>query len=70
MEGAGRQTESNKEYVRYVTMALGSTEECKLWVRYCVDLRYLKQDSAQRFYRDYKEVARMLQGLKKQLSAN
>ena len=38
VEGAGRQTASSSEFARYLTMAIGSAEEARLWCRYAHDL--------------------------------
>ena len=38
VEGAGRQKASSMEFGRYLTMAIGSAEEAKLWCRYALDL--------------------------------
>ncbi len=40
VEGAGRQKASSVEFGRYLTMAIGSAEEAKLWCRYALDLGY------------------------------
>ena len=37
-EGAGRRSASRGEFIRYLTMAVGSAEEARLWCRYAVDL--------------------------------
>ena len=67
-EGNGRQVGSDPEMRRYVVMAVGSTEEAKLWCRYAVDLGYLDEAQASAWHSDYCEVARVLQGLRKHLS--
>ena len=46
VEGAGRQSGSDREFRRYVVMALGSAEECKLWCRYAQDLGYAEAEQA------------------------
>ena len=68
-EGAGRQLGSEAEFRRYVVMALGSAEECKLWCRYAIDLGYDEGDRAAGWLAEYGEIARMLQGLRKRLLA-
>jgi four helix bundle protein len=40
-EGAGRQQGSPREFARYLTMAIGSAEETRLWCHYCLDLGYV-----------------------------
>ncbi len=41
VEGAGRQPGSDAEFRRYVTMAMGSADEARLWCRYAADLGYV-----------------------------
>lgn len=67
-EGSGRQSGSEAEFRRYVVMALGSAEECKLWCRYAADLGCVDAATAASWQAAYGEIARMLQGLRKHLS--
>ncbi len=67
-EGAGRQTRSNVEYRRYVIMASGSAEECKLWCRYAADLGYTEAGQTADWQSEYSEIARMLAGLRNHLA--
>jgi four helix bundle protein len=67
-EGSGRQAGSELEFRRYVVMALGSAEECKLWCRYAADLGQAEAGAAQRWEAEYGEIARMLNGLRKHIS--
>ena len=67
-EGAGRQAGSEAEFRRYVVMALGSAEECKLWCRYALDLGCVESATAAAWEAEYGEIARMLVGLRKHLS--
>jgi four helix bundle protein len=69
-EGAGRQVDSDSEFRRYVVMALGSTEEVKLWSAYARDLGYIEARAAGAWISSYEEVARMLQGLRKRLTGS
>jgi four helix bundle protein len=69
-EGAGRRTESESEFRRYVVMALGSVEEAKLWCAYARDLGYAEISVALAWQGGLEEVARMLQGLLKRLTAS
>ena len=68
VEGAGRQSESNTEFRRYVRMALGSADEAKLWCCYAEDLGYAPPELAQSWRDEFTELARMLHGLLKHLS--
>ncbi len=62
-EGFAKQAHTKAEFRRFVTMALGSADEMRLWSRYCLDLGYI-DEAAWRHWRDeYKEIAMMLQGL-------
>ncbi len=66
-EGSGRQRGSEAEFRRYVIMALGSADECKLWCCYARDLGYAEGDAAA-WITEFSEISRMLQGLVKHLS--
>ncbi len=70
VEGAGRQSESNTKFRRYVRMAIGSADEAKLWCRYAEDLGYVTPDLAEAWRDSLTEIARMLHGLLKHLSDN
>ena len=69
-EGAGRQAGSDTEFRRYVTMALGSAEECKLWCDYAADLGSITPSQADNWRSAYGEIARMLGGLRRHLSSS
>ena len=64
VEGAGRQQSSPKEFARYLTMAIGSAEETRLWCRYCLDLGYVKTEQVEVWRGECGHIIRMLQGLK------
>jgi four helix bundle protein len=63
-EGAGRQQSSPREFVRYLTMAIGSAEETRLWCRYCFDLGYVQAERSEAWRDECGHIIRMLQGLK------
>ena len=63
-EGAGRQQGSSREFARYLTMAIGSAEETRLWCSYCVDLGYADGERVMRWRDECHQIIRMLQGLK------
>jgi four helix bundle protein len=42
-EGFAKQSYSAAEYRRYLLMALGSSDEVQLWLRYCIDLEYVAE---------------------------
>jgi four helix bundle protein len=61
-EGFGKRRSSN-EVKRFVGMALGSADEMRVWIRYCLDLGYIDKVRWQGWRDEYQEIARMLQGL-------
>ena len=63
-EGAGRQQASSREFARYLTMAIGSAQETRLWCSYCSDLGYVKGDRVTGWRDECHQIIRMLQGLK------
>ena len=66
-EGAGRQQGSSREFARYLTMAVGSAEEVRLWCRYCADLGYVEAGRAEGWGEECRQIIRMVQGLKSSL---
>ena len=62
-EGFGKQRRSNAEFKRYLLMAIGSADEMRVWLRYCLDLKYVDQETGVRWRDEYRQIARMLQGL-------
>jgi four helix bundle protein len=40
-EGFGKQSLSKTEFRRFVLMSIGSADEMRVWLRYCLDLGYL-----------------------------
>jgi four helix bundle protein len=61
-EGFAKQS-SAAEYRRYLTMAIGSSDETQLWLRYCVDLGYMETGVGCGWIADYVEISKMLRGL-------
>jgi len=62
-EGFGKQRQSRVEFHRFLMMAIGSADEMQVWALYCRDLSYIDKDVAERWQGEYREIARMLQGL-------
>src|ERR1700730_12662233 len=62
-EGFGKQRQSNAEFKRYLLMAIGSADEMQVWLKYCSDLEYVDQNACERWRDEYRQIARMLQGL-------
>ena len=69
-EGHGKQRRSKAEFKRYLLMAIGSADEMQVWLRYCSDLEYIDQTSCARWRDEYRQIARMLQGLYTTLSSS
>ena len=64
-EGYGKRNQSVAEFKRFVTMAIGSADEMRVWLRYCLDLGYIEEERWTEWRREYKEIAKMLQGLRR-----
>ena len=62
-EGFGKQRRSSAEFKRYLLMAIGSADEMQVWLRYCSDLRYIDQEICAMWRGEYRQIAKMLQGL-------
>ena len=69
-EGTGRQLGSEKEFGRYLMMALGSIDEAKLWCQYALDLGYAEPAQVEHWQAECVGIARMLHGLHKHLSSS
>ena len=66
-EGFGKQGLSKTEFRRFVLMSIGSADEIRVWLRYCLDLEYLDEQRWQHWREEYEQIAKMLQGLSKGL---
>ena len=62
-EGYGRQKRSKAEFKRFLVMAIGSSDEMRVWVRYAFDLGYVDQSTWQKWRDEYQTISRMLQVL-------
>ena len=60
-EGFAKQRRSSAEYRRYLLMAIGSADEMRVWIRYCLDLNYIDDVTSQRWRNEYVAIAKMLQ---------
>src|SRR5258708_31574986 len=67
-EGYGKRRRSRAEFNRYLLMAVGSADEMQVWLRYRSDLEYIDQKTCVQWRNEYREIARMLQGLYSTLS--
>ena len=60
-EGFAKQRRSSAEYRRYLLMAIGSADEMRVWIRYCLDLHYIDDATSSRWREEYIVIAKMLQ---------
>ena len=67
-EGFGKQGQSKVEFKRFVVMSIGSADEMRVWLRYCVDLNYLDAERWDVWRAEYEAIAKMLQGLSRSLT--
>ncbi len=66
-EGFARQGRSPADFRRYVMMAIGSSDEMRVWLRYCLDLGFIDEATWRNWRDEYQEISKMLQGLSKSL---
>ena len=62
-EGYGKQSISKAEFKRFISMAIGSADEMRVWLKYCQDLGYMEGIQSQTLRVAYREIAKMLSGL-------
>ena len=67
-EGFAR--ESNKEFIRFLIIARGSTAEVQSDLFIALDLRYINQDEFQKNYCKAENLGKQINGLIKYLKAN
>ncbi len=62
-EGYGRQKRSKAEFKRFLQMAIGSSDEMRVWARYALDLGYIDEAVWRRWRDEYQVITRMLHRL-------
>ena len=62
-EGFGKQANSKFEFGRFLRIAMGSADEMRVWIRYCLDLGSIDAQTWQRWRDEYHAIAKMIQGL-------
>src|SRR3984885_12564689 len=62
-EGYGRQKRSKAEFKRFLSMAISSSDEMRVWVRYALDLGYIDKEIWQEWRDEYQAITKMLQSL-------
>jgi four helix bundle protein len=65
VEGTAKQFHSKLEFKRYLLIAIGSSDEVRMWLRYCYDLEYIDKVTWQEWRDEYQRISRMLHGLYK-----
>jgi four helix bundle protein len=58
-EGYGKRR-SSAEFKRFIQMAIGSADEMRVWLRYCLDLNYIDDTQWDSLKQEYQEIAKML----------
>ena len=61
-EGYGKRR-SKAEFKRFIQMSIGSADEMRVWLRYCLDLKYVSEKQWEQWKTEYSEIAKMLNGL-------
>ena len=62
-EGYGRQSRSKAEFKRFLWMAVGSSDEMRVWVRYALDLGYIDEQTWRDWRDEYQVISKQLQVL-------
>jgi four helix bundle protein len=62
-EGFAKQGRSAAEFKRYLLMAMGSSDEMRVWVRYGLDLGCIDEATWRHWRDEYQSISKMLQGL-------
>ena len=51
-------------------MAIGSADEMRVWIRYCLDLNHVDEATSLRWREQYLAIAKMLQAIYKRWSSS
>jgi len=62
-EGFTKQVGSKKEFRNYILMSMGSSDEMRIWIKYCKDLAYFTEEQSTTFIQEYQEISKMLKSL-------
>lgn len=63
-EGFVKQSASKAEFKRFISLAVGSCGEMRVWCRYCADLGYVETNISSQWNSHYHRIIKMLQKLK------
>ena len=59
--------DSQAEFKRFVSMALGSSDECQVLLNFVKDLGYIEEEMYQKAKAEYEETSKMLNKLKQSI---
>lgn len=59
-EGFAKSPRSSAEFKRFVSMAVGSSQETKVWLDFAIDLGYLAEEEANRLIEQYDIISKQL----------
>lgn len=68
-EGFCKQSHSIAEFKRFLSMAIGSSDETRIWIRYVYALGYIDQSTYARWVDNYVRISKMLQSLRNNTKA-
>ena len=68
VEGFSRQAQSKQEFKRFLTIAIGSAEETKLWVTYARDLGYITKTVFEKTANESASIIGMLVKLRSKIT--
>ena len=63
-EGFAKQRHSSPEFRRFISIAIGSSDEMRVWLSFAKDLGYIEDGACARWREEFSFVARMLTGLR------
>lgn len=66
-EGHAKSHYSKAEFKRFLFMSIGSSQEMKVWLKFCLKLDYLDQKIWAQWDDEYDQISKMLNGLTKKL---
>lgn len=64
-EGYAKQHSSITEFKRFIDIAIGSSEESRVWLNFAKDLDYITPNKFDHIHNEYDEISKMLHGLRK-----
>ncbi|EMN89091.1 four helix bundle protein [Leptospira weilii str. UI 13098] len=62
-EGFAKQSFSIREFRKYLIIAIGSSNESIVWLKYCKEFGYLSETEFAEWSDEYEQIARMLSKL-------